>query len=119
MVRAVVCACLLSFCVAAMASAQDPKPRGEKIFADRKCGRCHSIAGNGNVDGPLDDIGNRLPADEIREWITDPKAMIARTASLFRKRRKPDMEQYTLPKEEVEALVRYLSSLKKNSRNGD
>ena len=116
MVRTIVCVCLLSFCVAAMVSAQDPKARGEKIFAERKCGRCHSIAGNGNMDGPLDDIGARLPADEIREWITDPKAVIARTASQFRKHRKPDMEQYTLPKEEIDALVRYLSSLKKNSQ---
>ena len=116
MVRTIVCACLLGFCVATTASAQDPKARGEKSFADRKCGRCHSISGNGNKDGPLDDIGSRLPADEIREWITDPKGMVARTASLFRKHRKPDMEQYTLPKEEVDALVHYLSSLKKNIR---
>jgi mono/diheme cytochrome c family protein len=94
--------------VAAVASAQDAKAKGEKIFTDQKCSLCHSIAGKGNAKGSLDGIGGKLKADEIREWITDAKAMTAKTKAT----RKPEMKQYSLPKDDVDALVAYLSSLK-------
>ncbi len=69
--RAVVIA---SFCLAfpALASAQDAKAvTGEKVFTDQKCTLCHSVGGHGNPKGPLDDVGSKLSADEIRQWITD------------------------------------------------
>ena len=116
MARVVACVCALGFGIAAMAAvaaAQDLRARGEKIFVDQKCGECHAIAGKGNVQGPLDDLGNRLTADNIRAWITDPKRMLSKTAATFRAHRKPEMKEYTLPKEDVDALVSYLSSLKK------
>jgi len=94
--------------VAAVASAQDAKAKGEKVYADQKCSLCHSIAGKGNAKGALDGIGGKMKADEIREWIVDAKGMTAKTKAT----RKPDMKQYTLPKEDVDALVAYLSSLK-------
>lgn len=93
---------------AAGAAAQD-KAKGEKVYADQKCSLCHSIAGKGNAKGPLDDVGGKLKADEIRAWITDAKGMTVKTKAT----RKPDMKQYTLPKDDVDALVAYLSSLKK------
>ena len=109
MVRRVVAVVVLGLSVAASAVAQDPKAQGEKIFTDQKCTLCHSIAGKGNAKGPLDDVGSKLSADEIRAWITDAKAMTAKTGAA----RKPEMKHYTLPKEDVDALVAYLSSLKK------
>jgi mono/diheme cytochrome c family protein len=99
------------FClgVAATASAQDAKAKGEKLFTDQKCTLCHSIAGKGNAKGPLDGVGSKLTADEIRSWMTDAKGMTAKTKAT----RKPEMKQFTLPKDDVDALVAYLSSLKK------
>lgn len=95
--------------LAAAASAQDAKAKGEQVFAAQKCSLCHSIAGKGNAKGSLDGVGAKLTADEIRGWITDAKGMTAKTKAT----RKPEMKAYTLPKEDVDALVAYLSSLKK------
>ena len=105
--RSIALAAVLCVGVAASAAAQD-KAKGEKVFADQKCSLCHSIAGKGNAKGPLDDVGAKLKADEIRLWLTDAKGMTAKTQAT----RKPEMKQYTLPKDDVDALVAYLGSLK-------
>ncbi len=95
---------------AALASAQDAKiVKGEKVFTDQKCTLCHSIGGHGNAKGPLDDVGSKLNADEIRQWITDTKGMAAKTKAT----RKPEMKQFNLPKDDVDALVAYLQTMKK------
>jgi mono/diheme cytochrome c family protein len=107
--RAIAMAVVMCLGFSAAAAAQDLKAKGEKVYADQKCSLCHSIAGKGNAKGPLDDVGNKLKADEIRAWITDAKAMTEKTKAT----RKPAMKQYTLPKDDVDALVAYLSSLKK------
>ena len=107
------CACALSFGVAAIAAEGDPRERGQKIFVDQQCGLCHAIAGNGNLDGPLDDVGSRLSADTIRAWLTETKRMTRKTAATFRRHRQPEMTEYKLLKDDVDALVAYLSSLKK------
>ncbi len=91
------------------ASAQDLKAKGEKVYADQKCSLCHSVAGKGNAKGPLDDVGGKLSAADIRAWITDANAMTAKTGAP----RKPVMKQYSLPKDDVDALVAYLTTLKK------
>ncbi len=92
---------------AAAAAAQDAAA-GAKVYVDQKCSVCHSIAGKGNAKGPLDDVG-KMPADDIRAWITDAKGMTEKTKAP----RKPVMKQYALPKGDVDALVAYLSTLKK------
>lgn len=109
MVRSVVCAIALALGMAATAVAQDANAKGEKLFADQKCSLCHSIAGKGNAKGSLDGVGGKLSADEIRGWIIDAKGMTAKTKPT----RKPEMKAYSLPKDDVDALVAYLSSLKK------
>ena len=93
---------------ASTAAAQDAAA-GAKVFAEQKCSLCHSVAGKGNLKGPLDEVGTKLSADDIRAWITDAKAMTAKTAAA----RKPVMKEYTLEKHDVDALVAYLSTLKK------
>ena len=96
--------------VATAAAAQDAKvAKGQQVYTDQKCSLCHSIAGKGNAKGSLDGVGTKLSADEIRSWITDAKGMTAKTKAT----RKPEMKAYTLPKDDVDALVAYLSSLKK------
>jgi mono/diheme cytochrome c family protein len=104
MFRTAICVVILSVAGAASAAAQ-----GEKLFIDQKCTLCHSIGGKGNVKGPLDEVGSKLSADDIRAWLTDAKAMTAKTKAT----RKPEMKAYTLPKEDVDALVAYLSAMKK------
>ena len=93
--------------IAAVAAADDAK--GEKLFADQKCSLCHSIGDKGNKKGALDGVGAKLKAAEIREWLTDAKAMTAKTKAT----RKPEMKAYSLPKEDVDALVAYLETMKK------
>jgi mono/diheme cytochrome c family protein len=102
----------LTLCVglAATAAAQDAKvAKGEKLFADQKCTLCHSIGDKGNKKGPLDGVATKIKADEIREWLVDAKAMTAKTKAT----RKPEMKAFTLPKDDVDALVAYLTTLKK------
>lgn len=107
--RAAVLTAALCLGIAAAAAAQDANAKGEKIFAEQKCSLCHSVAGKGNAKGPLDEVGGKLKADEIRAWIVDAKGMAAKMKAT----RRPPMKQYTLSKDDVDALVAYLSSLKK------
>ncbi len=101
----------LALCVgfAASAAAQDKVAKGEKVYADQKCSLCHSIGDKGNKKGPLDGVGTKLSADDLRQWIVDAKGMTAKTKST----RTPAMKNYTLPKEDVDNLVAYMRTLKK------
>jgi len=95
---------------AGLASAQSPVERGQQVFTAQKCAICHSIAGQGNKKGPLDDVGARRSADEIRQWIVSAPEMAAKVKA----ERKPPMKAYaSLPNDELDALVAYLLSLKK------
>ena len=92
--------------------AQDPKlvEKGEKLYATNKCANCHSVAGKGNKKGPLDEVGSKLSADEIRQWLVNPKEMTDKAKAT----RKPVMTSFQkLPKDDIEALVAYMQSLKK------
>lgn len=100
---------IFSLALAAPAAAQDAAATGEKVYGDQKCSLCHSIGDKGNKKGPLDDVGGRLSAAELRDWIVDAKGMTAKTKAP----RKPEMKNYTLPKADLDALVAYLASLKK------
>jgi mono/diheme cytochrome c family protein len=93
-------------------AAQQPAAieRGQKVYAAEKCGVCHSVAGVGNKRGALDEVGSKLTPDEIRLWLVNPMEMTAKTSAT----RKPPMKSYAhLPKEDVDALVAYMGSLKK------
>lgn len=85
-----------------MARAEDPK--GKAVFTAQKCSMCHSVEGAGNKSRPLDTVGSDLTPDQIKKWITAPKEMKADTK----------MKAYpSLPAEDLDALVTWLSSLKK------
>jgi mono/diheme cytochrome c family protein len=97
---------------AAPAAAQDAKmiEKGQQVYAAQKCSICHSIDGKGNAKGPLDGVGSKLTADEIREWMVNPAEMTKKTKA----ERKPPMRAYpNLPKEDLDAVVAYMVSLKK------
>ena len=93
----------------ASAWAQAQVDRGMKVYGEQKCSICHSIAGKGNPKGVLNDIGARLSAEEIRQWLVDPDAMRKKHNA----ERKPPMKSYkTLSKEDLDGLVAYLQTLK-------
>jgi mono/diheme cytochrome c family protein len=97
--------------VAASAFGQDAAKRGMEVYAAQKCSICHSIADKGNKKGPLDDVGTKLKADEIREWIVNAPEMVAKTKAV----RKPPMKAYpNLSKEDLDGLVAYMLTLKKS-----
>ena len=107
--RSVVMAVAICLGISGAAAAQGAAAKGEKLFVDQKCTLCHSVAGKGNAKGPLDGVGTKLTADEIRAWITDAKGMTEKTKAT----RKPAMKTYALPKDDVDALVAYVQTLKK------
>ena len=97
------------FGAAAPAMAQDARAvKGAQVYADQKCGLCHSVGDTGNKKSPLDDVGLRLSAADLRAWIVDAKGMTAKTKAP----RKPEMKNYNLSPEDTDALVGYMATLK-------
>jgi mono/diheme cytochrome c family protein len=84
--------------------------KGEQVYGAQKCAICHAIAGKGNKQNPLDGVGKKLSAEDIRQWITHPDEMATKTKST----KKPPMpKKYDkLPAADLDALVAYLQSLK-------
>jgi mono/diheme cytochrome c family protein len=84
--------------------------RGEEVYAAQKCSMCHSIAGKGSKANPLDGVGAKLSAEDIKQWITHPTEMTAKAKST----KKPPMpaKYGKLPAADLDALVAYLHSLK-------
>lgn len=109
--RYTIYAALLTFAAAPALHAQDKSvERGQKVYADQKCSVCHSIGGKGNAKGPLDNVGAKLSEEEIRQWMIAPRVMAEKTKAT----RKPLMPEYTkLPKEDLDAVIAYMRSLKK------
>jgi cytochrome c2 len=105
--------------VAALASSwttlgysQDAKKveRGKQLFVEQKCKMCHSVGEEGNKKGPLDDVGSKLSAAQVKEWLVNPKEAAAKAKA----ERKPPMRSFaSLPAEDVDALVAYLGTLRK------
>lgn len=57
----------------------------------------------------MDDVGSRLTAAELKEWLVDPVGMAAKN----KKDRKPVMKKVAIAEADVDALVAFLSTLKK------
>lgn len=103
---------IVLFSSTAVLGAQDAAKveHGQKVYAAQKCRVCHSIAGQGQKKGPLDGVGSKYKEDEMRQWIVNAVEMQKKTKAT----RKPLMKNYDkLPKEDVDALVAYMLSLKK------
>jgi mono/diheme cytochrome c family protein len=108
--RSIIVATTICLGIGTAAAAQDAKvSKGEQAYLDQKCSVCHSIGDKGNKKGPLDGVATKLSADEIRAWIVDAKGMTTKTKAP----RKPAMKSYSLAKDDVDALVVYLATLKK------
>lgn len=83
--------------------------QGRQVYDQNDCAACHAVAGTGSPRSPLDGVGSALAPAQIREWVIggdsvaedlSPRALRAKQA--YR----------SLPPEQLDALVAYLSSLK-------
>ena len=95
--------------------------KGEALFFDLACWRCHSLGetplpGNQDYDhlGPdLADVGNRLDADHIRQSLLAPSAVIAEPQSDHQDEGgnsfMPPFEE-ALPDQDLRDLVAFLSN---------
>jgi mono/diheme cytochrome c family protein len=94
----------------AAAGQDDAVKKGQQVYAAQKCQTCHSIAGKGGKQSPLDGVGKKLSADEIKAWIVTPTEMTKKSGST----KKPPMpaKYGKLPAADLDALVAYLASLK-------
>jgi mono/diheme cytochrome c family protein len=92
------------------AAAQDAVKKGQEVYTAQKCQVCHGIAGKGSKANPLDGVGAKLSADDIKQWITHPTDAAAKAKST----KKPPMpnKYATLPAADLDALVAYMQSLK-------
>jgi mono/diheme cytochrome c family protein len=94
------------------AAAQDAAlvKKGQEVYTAQKCQTCHSIAGKGGKASPLDGVGAKLSADDIRQWITHPKDAATKAKST----KKPPMpaKYASLPAADIDAMVAYMQSLK-------
>lgn len=55
----------------------DPK-RGEKLYTKHGCASCHTLTGDKLVGPPLNKVATRLNANELRQSILEPNAIIAK-----------------------------------------
>ena len=92
--------------------AQSPQQieAGRRIYESEKCRTCHQVAGQGNSLSPLDGVGDRLTADDIRRWLTDTRAM--ENALSRRPAIRMSSREYDFSDQELDALVAYLLTLK-------
>ena len=97
---------------AGIATAQDAAQvkKGQEVYTAQKCQVCHAIAGKGGKASPLDGVGAKLSAADIRAWIVTPKEASAKAKST----KKPPMpaKYGSLPAADLDALVAYMQSLK-------
>jgi len=93
--------------------AQDPRQidAGRKIYESEGCAKCHMIAGRGNRMIPLDGVGSKLSAEDLRRWLTNTAQMedaLPKAPAIKMSTRKYDFSDVDL-----EAMVAYLRSLTK------
>jgi cbb3-type cytochrome oxidase cytochrome c subunit len=83
---------------------------GKRIYEREKCSACHQIANRGNSRWPLDGVGARLTATQLRRWMTHTAEMEAALPRLPPIRM--SARKYRLPDKDLDALVAYLLTLK-------
>ncbi len=72
---------------------------GKQLFESYGCSSCHSAAGAGNTSSPLDGIGSKRTAEELRKLIVSPPSGST-------------MPAMSVPDNDLNSLVAYLLSLK-------
>ena len=83
--------------------------KGKAVYEAESCAICHSIAGQGHERHPLDGVGARLRADEIRLGIAPSDEMESKLPDRVYKTKQRFHERSA---DELDALVQYMRSLR-------
>ena len=83
--------------------------QGAAVYAREGCAKCHFLAGKGgNASHPLDGVGTKLTVEQVRGVLLNPEAPTGDHKPAI------GMPSYAnLTKADLDALVAYVSSLKK------
>ena len=101
-------------------AAGDVMKLGEEQWQLQECYNCHKLKGEGGKKrGPeLDNIGNLLTAEEIKQKILDPKSWMAEGFEKeFEKGKMPDKYKDLMEDKDVEVLSAWLVTFKNASVN--
>lgn len=82
---------------------------GRKIYMQQNCSFCHSIAGQGNPQNPLDGVGIKRSVNDLRQFIIGSESvqgLLPENVKKFKQRYKK------LAEDEIDALIVYLQSLR-------
>ena len=90
---------------------------GKQLYEKHKCADCHTINNRGGRLTklfPMDDVG-KVPAAELRMWLTNPLEMEAKRTSEQGKKSKLKLssKKYKFTDPELDGLVAYLQTLVK------
>ena len=92
---------------------------GKEQYELQECYNCHKIGGKGSVKkrGPvLDNIGNLMKPEEMKEKLMNPRAWMAEGFEKeYNKKLMPDKYKELMSDQEINELVAYLSTLKDTS----
>ncbi|MGH7205219.1 MAG: c-type cytochrome [Nitrospiraceae bacterium] len=105
---------------ASPAASGDLVALGKEQWELQECYNCHKLEGKGGKKrGPeMDNIGNVMTAEAMREKILDPLSwMTEGFEKEFRKKKMPDKYKDLMEEKEIAALVAFLSTLKDPSVN--
>jgi cytochrome c2 len=81
---------------------------GHAVFRNWGCHRCHSVQGVGSRRFPLDGVGSRRTAGELRAWTVGSAALQdSISPSAFRAKRRYE----EVPEEEMRLLLEWMGTL--------
>ncbi|HKW86123.1 MAG TPA: c-type cytochrome [Nitrospiraceae bacterium] len=101
-------------------AAGDLAALGRQQWDLQECYNCHKLEGKGGKKrGPeLDNIGNLMKPEELRQKVLDPRSWMAEGFEKeYEKKKMPDKYKDLMEEKEVDALVAFLSTLKNTSVN--
>lgn len=81
---------------------------GRQIYGQQSCALCHSIAGQGNPRNPLDGVGAKHTANELRNFITGADTLQGFLPENIRKMKQGYRK---LLDDDLDNLVIYMQSL--------
>jgi mono/diheme cytochrome c family protein len=93
---------------------------GKEQWELQECYNCHKLEGKGGKKrGPeMDNIGNLMKAEEMKEKILDPRSWMAEGFEKeYEKKKMPDKYKELMEDKDVDALVAFLATLKNPAVN--
>jgi mono/diheme cytochrome c family protein len=98
------------------AAAGDAVALGLEQYDLQECYNCHKVGGKGGLKkrGPhLDNVGNLMKPEELKEKILNPRSYMAEGFEKeYNKKLMPDKYKELMSDQEIDQLVAYLASLK-------